>query len=843
MLAYAFARVRQYLGGLDRAAAYEMHSPKTTIPIMPRFFVLLAVALLLFGDRFAIAEDGPIRVSPSRVLLDGPNAVHRLLVSAQSQLGTKTDLTRQATYRSTTPKIVEVTPTGVVHSVSDGQGSVEVKVRGQVQRVAVEVRGSRRRREYNFERDIVPLLSRFACNASGCHGKAEGQNGFKLSVFGFDPMADYVALTREGRGRRVVPTLPATSLLLTKSSGGVPHGGGVRIRRGSGDYRTLHDWIAQGMPFGSEKDPKVVSIELTPSERQVDMKSRHQLRVVATFSDGRKTDVTGHSKFQSNNEGLGGVDEFGLVSVGEAPGEVAVMANYMGAVGVFQAMIPSDRRLASFPKLPEANFIDTLVHQKLKKLHILPSSGTDDATFLRRVSLDIIGRLPTSEETRKFLENKAADRRAQLVDGLLKRPEYADFWALKWSDLLRVDRLKLGHEPAYNYYRWIHDRFAANTPIDAFIHQLLTATGPVRENPQAIFYKAIGNPGERAAVVSQVFLGMRIECAQCHHHPYDRWGQTDYWGMQAFFTQVGFKPGPTGESIRASGNPVTKHPRTGQVIFAHALETPMPEAHPEGDRRQVLARWITGPKNRFFARNIANRTWAHFLGRGLVEPVDDVRLTNPPSNPQLLDALADHLVASKFDLHTLIRTITASNAYQRTTEANETNQRDEQNYSRYLLKRLDAEVLLDAITDTTGVPEKFQGTPAGYRAVQLWDSQVPHDFLKLFGRPYRVSACACERAGEPTVGQILHVMNSPRIQKKISHAGGRIAKLVRESTDDDYVIEELYLTFFNRFPVPAEQKTALAHFQQTLAEKRTRTQAAEDLAWSMLNSLEFLFNH
>ncbi len=812
---------------------------------MPRFSTITVFLLLVAGLSCPVlsAETVSIDVSPPRVLLDGPDAVHRLLVTSRSNIGTQSDLTRQAVYRSKTPEIVVVSPTGVIHGVSDGQGSVEVKIGDQVKLVAVEVRGAKAPRSYNFERDIVPLLSRFACNASGCHGKAEGQNGFKLSVFGFDPMADYVALTREGRGRRVVPTLPATSLLLTKSSGGVPHGGGVRIRRGSGDYRTLYNWIAGGMPFGKNDDPKVVSIELTPRERQVDMKSQHQLRVVATFSDSRTADVTGLAKFQSNNEGLGNVDEFGLVTVGEAPGEVAVMANYMGAVGVFQAMIPSDRRLASFPKLPEANFIDSLVHQKLKKLHILPSSGTDDATFLRRASLDIIGRLPTSEESRKFLEDKNDDRRAKLVDRLLKRPEYADYWALKWSDLLRVDRLKLGHEPAYNYYRWIHERFAENTPIDEFTRRLLTASGPVRENPQAIFYKSIGKPGDRASVISQVFLGMRIECAECHHHPYDRWGQSDYWGMQAFFTQVGFKQGPTGESIRAAGSPETKHPRTGELIYAHPLETGMPDAHPKGDRRTVLAKWMTGPKNRFFARNIANRIWAHLLGRGLVEPVDDVRLTNPPSNKELLDALADHLVASKFDLHALIRTVTASNAYQRSTESNETNRGDEQNYSRFLLKRIDAEVLLDAISDTTGVPEKFQGTPAGYRAVQLWDSQVPNYFLKLFGRPYRVSACACERAGEPTVGQILHVMNSPQIQRKIAHAGGRVAKLVRESTDDDYVIEELYLTFFSRFPETTERKTALAHFRQVQAQKRTRTEAAEDLAWSMLNSLEFLFNH
>ena len=823
----------------------SIHLASTT-NTMPRTSSLVTIALLLslgLAGTTTGEETGSISVSPTRVLLDGPDAVHQLLVTSLSDTGIQADLTRQASFRSRSPKILEVSPTGVIHGVSDGRGSVEIRFNDHLHLVTVDVRRARVPRTYNFERDIVPLMSRFACNTSGCHGKAEGQNGFKLSVFGFDPMADYVALTREGRGRRVVPTLPASSLLLTKASGGVPHGGGIRIRRSSGDYRTLYEWIAQGMPFGEAGDPKVASIKLTPGERQVEMKSQHQLRVVATFSDGRTADVTGHAKFQSNNEGLGTVNEFGLVTIGEAPGEVAVMANYMGAVGIFQAMIPSKSRIADYPRLPEANFIDTHVHAKLKKLHILPSAGTDDATFLRRASLDIIGRLPTAEESRKFLEDKTQNRRAKLVDTLLKRPEYADYWALKWSDLLRVDRLKLGHEQAYDYYRWIRERFAANTPFDQFTRQLLTANGPLRENPQAIFYKSIGKAGDRAAVVSQVFLGMRIECAQCHHHPYDRWGQTDYWGMQAFFTQVGFKPGPTGESIRASGNPTTKHPRTGDLIFAHALETGMPDAHPEGDRRQVLAEWMTGPGNRFFARNIANRTWAHLLGRGLVEPIDDVRLTNPPSNPELLDALADHLVANKFNLHALIRTITASNAYQRTTESNQTNRQDEQNYSRFLMKRLDAEVLLDAITDTTGVPEKFQGTPAGFRAVQLWDSQVPHYFLKLFGRPYRVSACACERATEPTVGQILHVMNSPRIQKKIAHAGGRIAKLVRESTDDDYVVEELYLTFFNRFPETSERKVALAHFRQSTAEKRSRTQAAEDLAWSMLNSLEFLFNH
>jgi len=811
-----------------------MHRLPTIVSVLVAIFVAPVIAS---GEQPAAFTS--VGVNPERLVLTGPVAQWQLLVSGDTSRRTQVDLTRSAVYSTDAARVLAVSPTGVVRALADGHGTVQVRVAGRTLNVPVDVRGTTIRRQYNFERDIIPLMSRFGCNSSGCHGKAEGQNGFKLSVFGFDPRADWLRLTREGRGRRVIPTIPATSLLLTKASGGVPHGGGVRIHRGSGDYRTLRDWIAGGAPFGNADDPKVVSIEITPRERQLDIDARQQLRVVATFSDGQTADVTIHSKFQSNDEGLGTVDQFGLVSIGQAPGEVAMMANYMGAVDVFRTLIPSKQRIAEYPSLPEANFIDTLVHKKLAKLHILPSGPADDATFLRRVCLDVIGTLPTPLESREFLDDKRPDKRARLVDRLLKRTEYADYWALKWADLLRVDRLTLGHQRAYRYYRWIRDSFADNLPLDQFTRQLLTATGPVSENPAAIFYQVIGGPGDRAAVVSQVFLGMRIECAQCHHHPYDRWSQTDYWGMQAFFTQIAFKPGPGGSSIVATGAAKTKHPRSGREVFAHALETGMPDASPPGDRRKLLANWMTADGNRFFARNLANRTWAHFLGRGLVEPIDDVRLTNPPTNPELLDALAAHLIAGNFDQHSLIRTITASNAYQRSSSPNETNRRDEQNYSRSLMKRMDAEVLLDAICQATGIEEKFDGTPAGYRAIQLWDSQVPHFFLKLFGRPYRVSACACERAAEPTVGQTLHVMNSPRIHAKIAHAGGRVARLVRESTDNDYVIEELYLTFFNRFPDDRERQTA----RDYMATGSSRRKTAEDLAWAMLNSLEFLFNH
>jgi len=397
----------------------------------------------------------------------------------------------------------------------------------------------------------------------------------------------------------------------------------------------------------------------------------------------------------------------------------------------------------------------------------------------------------------------------------------------------------LGRKNAYQYYQWIHDAFARNKPLDQFARSVITAEGPVDENPAAHFYKVVSKPNEMASTVSQVFLGVRIECAQCHHHPFDRWSQTDYYGMQAFFTEVAFKSSSLGNTLVSTGKAKTKHPRTGEAVAAHALAEPVDDAAASGSRRERLAAWMTSGENNWFARNLANRLWAHFMGRGLVEPVDDFRLTNPPSNADLLDALADHLVESKFDQQQLIRLITSSAAYQRSATPNETNRNDGQAYSRFLFKRIDAEVLFDAICQTTGTQEKFRGVPSGSRAIQLWDSEVPHYFLRLFGRPVRATACECERVAEPTVGQVLHVLNSPEIQAKLSHAGGRVARLQRQLSQDDMLVDELYLTFFNRHPA-ADERAAASDYLQKNADRRL---ASEDLAWTMLNSLEFLFNH
>jgi hypothetical protein len=776
---------------------------------------------------------------PATVRLSGPKAVYSLLIHGKTADGRLIDLTHAAHYRTLNPKVATVSDSGVIRGVADGSTAVEVEAGGKKVQVAVTVKGSGDARRFNFENDVIPLFGRFGCNSSGCHGKAEGQNGFKLSVFGFDPAADYAALVKEGRGRRLFPAAPDASLLLAKASGRVPHGGGVRIPRNSSEYETIREWVAAGVPFGSADDPKVTAVRVEPSERQLAMRGTQQLRVIARYSDGREADVTAHAHYQSNNDGLASVSASGLVSAGEVPGEGAVMASYMNAVDVFRAVVPRPERIEKWPDLPENNFIDGLVYRKLRKLNVLPSESCDDADYLRRVYLDVIGTLPTADEARRFLTDKRSDKRARLVDELLGRPEYADYWALKWADLLRIDRQALGHKRAYGYYKWVRDGLAENKPYDRFVREIVTAEGPLGEVGPAAFYKAVTKPGEAASTLSQVFLGVRIACAECHHHPFDRWSQADYYGMQAFFAPVAVRGGPRDEVLLANGPAEAKNPRTGELSLAHALAVPAPKELPKGDSRPTLADWMTSPDNPWFARNLANRMWAHFVGRGLVEPVDDVRATNPPTNPELLDALAKSFVESKYDVKQLIRTIAASRVYQLSSQPNATNERDEQNASRALFKRIDAEVLLDMVCQTTGVPEKFSGVPAGSRAIQLWDSQVRHYFLKLFGRPVRASACECERVHEPGVAQVLHFLNSPEIHAKLAHDGGTVARLVKEKADDAALAEELYLTFYSRYPSEKEKKVAAEY----LKKSDRRREAAEDLAWSLMNSLEFVFNH
>ncbi|MBM4097173.1 MAG: DUF1549 domain-containing protein [Planctomycetes bacterium] len=674
----------------------------------------------------------------------------------------------------------------------------------------------------HFENDILPILGRHGCNSSGCHGKAEGQGGFKLSVLGSDPEADLAAIIKEGRGRRVVPSAPDESLLLRKASGRVAHGGGVKLQAGAEDYATVRSWINAGAPMGSPDAPKVVSIRVVPESGVMAPGAGQTLKVMARFSDNREKDVTRHARFQSNAEAVAAVDATGLVRTLETPGEAAVMAGYLGEVAVFRVMVPRPGKVAA-GAVPFLNEIDRLVDAKLARLNIAPSGLCGDSEFLRRVHIDLCGVLPTPAAARKFLADTRPDKRVRLVDELLQRPEHADLWAMRWADLLRVDREALGHQQASLYHGWIRSAVAGNMPLDRFAKSIVASDGPPTEVGPANFLKVLSKPGDAASAVSQVFLGVRITCAECHHHPFDKWRQSDYHGMAAHFTAS-----------------AVSHPRTRKVVHPHPLGAEMPTERPKEEPRVLLAEWMATPGNPYFSRNLANRIWAWMTGRGIVEPVDDFRATNPPVNPELLDFLALRLEESRFDARSLIRLVAASRVYQASAAPNETNKLDERNFSRSYLRRPEAEVTLDIICQALGVGEKFQGSPLAERATQVWDSKARHEFLKKFGRPSRVTACECERTKDPSVAQVLSLLNSSLVHDKLSHDGGTVARLAEASGNDARLVEDLYMVFLSRQPTPAESASGRDYLS---GRGRSRRAAAEDLAWALLNSGEFLFNH
>lgn len=785
-----------------------------------------------------LSADALIQVFPDTVVLDGGQSSQGLLVSSIDSSGRARDLTRDAVYRSLNERYFTVEATGRVTAHHNGEAVIEVTAEGQTVQVPVTVRNADRPTDRHFKTDVAPILSRYGCNSSACHGKAGGQNGFQLSVFGFDRHADYEALVRESHGRRVFPAAPDRSLLLGKASGMVPHIGGARLPVGSKEYQLIRDWIGAGAKLDAQQ-PDVVSIEVFPRERILAFDSQQQILVNAVFEDGSRRDVTDLARFRSNNEGMAVVDDHGLVQIGTVTGHVAVMAEFLNHMETLQLLIPNPDTggQTELATTTSDSFIDHHVGRRLKQLNITAAPLTDDATFMRRAYVDIIGTLPTADEARQFLADASNDKRIALVDGLLDRPDYATYWALKWSDILHVDRAILGHRRAYAYYRWIRENLESNRPMDEFARDITTANGLLDESPQGGFYQAVLEPGARANAFTQVFLGIRIDCAECHHHPFDRWSQQDYYGMAAYFARVSTKP--LGESLVMDDTIKTMHPRTGEEVLARPLGTTDASASTSEDPRTDLAAWLVDDDNPWFARNLANRTWAHFFGSGLVEPVDDVRQTNPSSNSLLLGELADYLKSHNYDAKELIRLITRSNAYQRATQTNATNETDTQNASRTQLRPIAAEVLLDAISQTTGIPSRFDGAADGTRAIELWDSKLQHPFLRLFGRPERKTACECERVSEPSVSQVLHIMNSPEIFARLNHQGGMVSKLVREIPENSMLAEELYLTFLNRYPKDSEREVINKYF----AAANSRRDAAVDLAWSLMNTLEFTFNH
>ncbi len=709
-----------------------------------------------------------VRVFPESIILTSPEASEQIVIIRVSDTGNAHDMSRSVQYQPVDPTIVSVSTDGRVTALRDGVTEIRIECDGVTRTLPVRVSGLATPTPVSFRNEVIPVLSKAGCNSGGCHGKAEGQNGFKLSVFGYDALADYNAMVRDGRGRRIFPAVPENSLLLTKATGIIPHGGGIRIERDSRWHRLLLRWIREGLPLDEQKS-SVVSIRVDPAEVSLDALSRLQLRVDAIDSSGGRLGVTAEADFQSNNDAIASVTRTGLIEATDVPGEAAILVRYMGHVAVCRVTRP--RPASSFSRPPEANFVDKHLWDKLQKLNIQPSDIADDATFLRRVFLDIIGTLPTVAETKAFLDDSRADKRERLIEHLLNRPEYADFWAQKWTDLLQVDKDILGPQSAMAMSRWVRSQFRQNVPFDVFAQRVVTAEGSTLNESPAGFFQVQADAEKSARAISQLFLGVRIECAQCHHHPFERWDRSDYFAWAGLFSGLDRKPGLNG-SVKIVSKPATplNHPGTGEPVALSVLGGKPDDSQTQEDARQTVARWMTSRENPWFAKTIVNRMFAHFFGRGLVEPLDDLRATNPASNEELLLALEHHFIDVNYDLKALIRTLAMSQAYQRTSQPNDANRLDDQNYSHALWKPIPAEVLLDALSQATGVPEQFDGWPTGYRAVELWDNKLPSQFLQVFGRPTRQTVCACERGTEPSIAQALHLMNSETTSARVGES-------------------------------------------------------------------------
>ncbi len=804
---------------------------------------LLRILVVLACPGWVAAGDAPLRLEPAAPVLIGSDARQQLLVTAAKD-GRDLDVTAGAKFQSSNPAIALVRADGVILPVGDGTARITATVDNLESSIDVTIRDAHTSLPLHFVNDIIPLLTKAGCNSGGCHGKQSGQNGFKLSVFGNDAEADYESLIHEGRGRRLFPAVPAQSLLLAKAVNRVPHGGGRRLEEDSIEYRRLLRWVNAGVPRGADDAVQVVRIEVHPRQRVMTERARQQLLVTAHYSDGTVRDVTHETLFSSNDETLAQVDPRGRIATTMLAGEAAIVARYRDHVASSRITVPLNKDLAipaELAKWNRSHFIDNLVAAKWEQLHLFPSAEADDATFHRRVFLDLIGKLPTTSEVTAFLSDTRGDKRTQLVDTLLARPEYADYWSLKWADLLRINREDLGPKPAYQYHQWLRNSLAQNQPYHEFVRELITAQGSNERNGAVNFYTAFPNPNDLSIAVSQVFLGVRLECARCHHHPYEKWGQIDFYGLAAFFPKVQKKKGDGTELLFfVADKGDVKHPKTGAVVNPQVLLGKPLDPATISDPRQALADWMTSPQNPFVARTLVNRVWAQLMGRGLVEPIDDMRETNPSTNEPLLEALTQDFIAHRMDIRQLIRTIVTSRVYGLSSQPNVSNSRDTQNYSRAYRKRLGAEVLLDAVSDVTGDIQSFAGMPPGTRAVQLWDHRLPSSFLDTFGRPQRKTVCQCERVSETSLGQVLHLMNAPVVSDKITSPSGRAATLAASERTVDEIIAELYLATFGRSPREAELTAARDAFTVPGA---TRRSATEDVLWALLNSAEFVLNH
>jgi hypothetical protein len=778
-----------------------------------------------------------LRVLPESIRLDHAHDTQRVTVIADYDDGTTRDVTGEAKITMTDGEFAEVAG-GVVAPVSDGTTLLEAAFEGRLATAQVIVRNTRTIPPVSFLRDVVPVLTRQGCNAGGCHGAATGKGGFRLSLFGYDPDSDWRHITRELRGRRLAPHDPDESLLLAKPTTRVTHKGGQRLAPDTPSYATLLNWISEGASQDKSDGPTLTGIRILPSEAALAGSGRtQQVIVIATYDDGTDADVTELSLFSSSNPGSAAVDGQGQVTSG-SHGEAFVMARFGTFAEVSQILVLDPARPMTWPAgvEPEGE-IDRHLFAKMRKMRVTPPERCSDEVYVRRVYLDVINLLPTPEDVRSFVADPSPDKRARLVDTLLERPEFADVGAMQWAEVLRLESFTLQSKGMQQYTEYLKAAFRDRTPFDQVVRELITAKGGNFESAPANFFLVERNPKPLAEHAAQAFLGIRIQCAQCHNHPFERWTMDDYYGFAAFFAQVATKRGddPRELVVYDRGAGEMRHPNDNRVMAPRFLGGVAPTIAPEQDRREVLAAWLTSPDNPWFANNLANRVFARFFGRGLVDPPDDVRISNPPSHPELYRYLGSKLAEDRYDIRPLIRSLTASLGYQAQARSDEV---PAGTFAGGKVQRLTAEQLLDAIAQVTDVPVKYRGLPEGARAFEVSDGNPQLRFLDIFGRPRRASACTCDRRGEPTLTQALHLINGETVEARIRNPEGRLRRLLAAKTAPEAILEEIWVAAYARPPTPDEKATLLPELHHGAS-----LNAWTDLLWAVLNSKEFLFNH
>ncbi|MDG1807828.1 MAG: DUF1549 domain-containing protein [Pirellulaceae bacterium] len=787
-----------------------------------------------------LAQATALKVYPEAVNITHARDQQSLVVQALMPNGTTVDVTEQVSWKIGNEKAARLENQRLL-PVADGVTELTVSLGDLKAQVPVSVTNSATRHPISFELDVMPVFMKAGCNSGGCHGAARGKDGFRLSLYGFDPKGDYHRLTREMAGRRIDLSLPENCLLIEKAAGEVSHTGGQLIKKDDVYYRTLVEWLNDGAPTDAAAVPKVEKIEVYPPSAILEGAGAAQkLTVRAVYADGNDRDVTELAYFLSSNDNSAKVDQTGLISA-DKRGEAFVMARFeTHTVGIPVTVLPADSAF-QWKTIPENNYVDTLINQKLKTLQIQPSDVCSDAEFIRRATLDICGALPTGEELSAFVSNTDPDKRAKLVDQLLERKEFVEIWVMKWAELLQVRSTNnVSYKSTLLYYNWLQEQIASNVPIDQMIISLLGSEGGTFSSPATNYYQNERDTLKVSENVAQVFLGMRLQCAQCHNHPFDRWTMDDYYGFASFFAQIGRKASgkdPRETMVYDNQSGETKHPITGQNMKPKFLGGATPDLKGK-DRRMAVAQWITSADNPYFSKNLSNLVWAHFFGRGIVDEVDDVRVSNPPSNPELLDKLGKKLTEYKYDFKQLVRDICNSRTYQLATQTNPTNETDNTNFSHAYLRRIRSEVLLDVISQVTGTQNKFRGLPLGARAVQIADGNTSNYFLTTFGRSSRASVCSCEVKMDPNLSQALHLINGSTVQSKIQ-SGGLLKQQLDAGIEPLEITKDLYLRCLSRQPNESE----LVDLKKHLDQGGEPLPALEDVFWALLNSQEFVFNH